>query len=525
MGKSRTEEINRTQIAKNTIGISVIRVVVRLVALVRQLLIARFFGATGSTDAYFVVYQLQSVIGLFLGVGSLQASTTTMLIDAEVKGGKNSAKKLLSKILADQIVIGFIILILALFSFRYWGKILVPGFTSESSKYLYGLSMYMFPAAVITAVMFIASSGLHSKRIFIPSEIANFIITITLLTVIAIFHDYLKIYSLGLGHILGASIALVFILFVLRKKGLGSIGKPDFSDPAIKKTVSQSIMVIVFMLASQIFKIFERFLASFLPAGKITSLSLAQMIVGAIIFVVAHPFLLVMHTDLSKTYSNKNYKKFSEQLNRILGSLFFLFIPISAGLFAMAKPLVFILLRQGKFSVQASIDTSLAIRIFAVGFLFQGLNLFLARVLMATQMTKKLAIISTYTWLGGMVLDWFMVKQFGFKGLAITFVIVFIIQDIILFRLVSNEIGFAIKPLCKTVARVIISSAIMYVVVHYLVGLFDFQIVGFEQKIIKAVILSAISIAGGGLYILLSHLLGCEYPKIVYNILFKKTIK
>ncbi|RKZ27592.1 hypothetical protein DRQ29_03410 [bacterium] len=133
--------------------------------------------------------------------------------------------------------------------------------------------------------------------------------------------------------------------------------------------------------------------------------------------------------------------------------------------------------------------------------------------------------MSIYTWLGGMVLDWFMVKQFGFKGLAITFVIVFIIQDIILFRLVSKEIGLAIKPLYKTVIRVIISSTIMYVVVRYLVGLFDFQIVGFEQKIIKAAILSAISIAGGGLYILLSHLLGCEYPKIVYNILFRKTIK
>ena len=522
MERNQTKESASTRIARNTISVSAIRILVRIVALVRQLLVARFFGASSATDAYFVVYQLQSVLGLFFGVGPLQASTTTMLVDADVNGDKNSAKRLLSKILGDQILIGSIILIVAIFTFKYWGKIFVPGFSSEASKYLDGLALYMFPAAILTAIMFIASAGLHAKKIFIPHEFANLTITLTLLIIIVIFHNSLQIYSLGLGHLIGAVIAIVFILFILGKLKLGFIGKPDFSDPAVRKTVSQAAMVIIFMLASQSFRIFERFLASYLPTGKITSLSLAQMIVEAIIFAIAHPFLLVLHTDLSNIYSQGNYEKFRMQLNKILGSLFFLFIPIAMGLFATAKPLVFLLLRQGEFSVQASNDTVLAIQIFAIGFVFQGLNLFFIRVFMATQLTKKLAIVSTLSWLGAMVLDWFMVKQFGFKGLAMTLVIAFVIQDIILFRIMVRKIKLVIEPLYKTIFQIIISSAIMYLIIHYLVGLFDFQIAGFEQKIIKILILSAISAVGAGFYISISHLLGCKYPKTILNLLRRK---
>ncbi len=493
--------------ARSAATLSVLRVAARLAALVRQVLIARIFGATGKTDAYFIAFQLFNMLSLFFGAGLTQAMVTTALLDAEVKGGAAAAKRLLASLVGDLVLVGGTLIVLLCATASLWIPVVAPGLAAQSKESLTGLTLYMLPAALVSGAFFILAAALHAKRSFVVPEIAALTITVAVIAALVAFHKSMGIYSLGLGHVLGALCAVAVVAAALIQKGFRPIGRPTFRDPQVGGLAAQCALAVAFNAAAQAFRVFERFLASFLPAGKITALSLAQMIVGATVYLFVQPLFVVVHPSISETSSAGRTDALAAQLEEVARFGLYLFIPAAFGLFVMAKPVVYVLLRQGRFSLAAAADTAAAIKILAIGFVFQGFSIFLGRVLAAVWDTKSLATTGSAVWLAAMAADVVMLRIFGFLGLVATFAAAFAALDLVFILRLRRRVRIRLKPIAGLVAKSIFAAAAVAAVVALCANQIDFNVVGFGAKATRLAMLALLAAAAAVAYWTITSLL------------------
>ena len=66
----------------------------RIFGLLRDMVIARFFGASLATDAFFVAFRIPNVLRRLFAEGALTVSFIPIFKEAQIKGGKGEAKEI-----------------------------------------------------------------------------------------------------------------------------------------------------------------------------------------------------------------------------------------------------------------------------------------------------------------------------------------------------------------------------------------------------------------------------------------------
>ncbi len=449
--------------AKRSFLISLLRVVARIIGFVRQIMIANIFGASSLTDAYFVAYQFQAVVGLLLGFGPFQSIVTTSVINEKKKNGDRYANILLGKIVSNQLVLG-LLLISILFAFdKIWIKLIAPGFTPENAKVLMNLSHLILPGTLFLSLMSIASSGLYSIKIFIPSELSNALNSIIVLFSLIILYKISSIYSLGFGHFFGGVLSFALVLYFLHRYKVITFVKPNFSSPEIKELYILYISVGAFTIFNQIFVLAERHFASYLEPGKITAISLAHMLVGSILYTIISPMLLVIHTEISLAFTY-SIEQFRDKFIKFLHIILYIMLPSSAILFMLSHNIITFLFYHGKFDWEAVSNTSIALKFFAVGLVFQGIYLYFLRVVTAMQSIKSYTFKAVISWAISIVLMWYLFQKYQYIGILISVVISFFVQAVLLFIIIISKLHLNFKhtfiPILKIVLITLISSVL-----------------------------------------------------------------
>ena len=102
----------------------------RIFGLIRDMVIARFFGASMATDAFFVAFRIPNMLRRLFAEGALTVSFIPVLKEAQVKEGHAEAKRIsdivftfLTIILAFVVIAGILLAPLIV-------KLIAPGFTS-----------------------------------------------------------------------------------------------------------------------------------------------------------------------------------------------------------------------------------------------------------------------------------------------------------------------------------------------------------------------------------------------------------
>jgi len=209
-----------------------VRVLGRILGFVRQVLIARYFGASALTDAFFAVSQVTTMLKLLFGVGPLQTAATTAIINVEVKEGREKAAKILTTYIFNIAIVASLVLAVLMTTSSAWLWRIFPGISDR--RELLNLFYILAPTAILGGIMYIGSAGLYARHKFIPLEIANIMIPFVAIVFVLAFHVRLSIYSVAFGVLSGSIIAFGFIFYKLTiastKKYVAKLLNADFKN-------------------------------------------------------------------------------------------------------------------------------------------------------------------------------------------------------------------------------------------------------------------------------------------------------
>ena len=503
----------RQKIAKAAGIMSFATLISRILGYVKDMILARYFGATGTADSFFVAFRIPNLLRELFAEGSMSSAFIPVLTEYRTKHGPEAAERLVRITFAFILVFVGIICLLGIFFAPAIVAALAPGFVAMPEKFSLAvlLTRIMFPFLLFISLAALAMGALNVKRIFFVPALAPAMLNVTIIATVFALATRMQqpIIAVAIGVALGGLVQFAFQVPAFYKNNYALKPEFHFQHPGLKKMSLLIIPATMGMAVAQINIVVSSILASYLPEGSITylyySMRLIQFPVG--IFGVAMGMAVL--PALSEHAVNGAYDKLRGDFSFALRLLFFVTVPAMAGLIALRGPIVNILFQYGKFDYAATTGTAEALLFYAFGiWSIVGVRV-VTSGFYSMQDTRTPVKVAVITLAANIVFSIILMQPLKHGGLALANSLASWMNFVILFFFLRKKLKRVdAKRIAQSVLIIIFASCIMGIAGGILLHGTLWQTHG--NTIIKVIYLSGTIIICSAVYVLLCYLMKSE---------------
>ena len=420
----------------------------RVLGLAREVLIAAFFGATKSMDAFNVAYTLSNLARQLLAEGALSAAFVPIFSKALTKS-KQRALTLARMSMTVLLIVAFIVTGLGIFFAPSLVKIMSPGFDLAAHELAVGLTRLMFPFLIFISVEALTMGELNSLgSFFIPALSPAFSNLIFIITA-PFFTAYYGVYGLALSVLCGgAAHFLTQWIWSFKLKAVLYPIRPDLSDPDLRKIMRLFLPYAAGLSLNQVNPVISRLLGSFLEEGSISVLNysnrILQLPLGLFVIAISQAVL----PQLSRAKDNE---EFILTLRQALRFALFIVLPASVGLMEISRPFVHLIFVRGEFNSWAWDATSSCLALSMLGLPGMACSTVIMRALYALSMPREAFKVTAFSVISTVILSLIFIYPLRYNGLALAPSIAFTLSAFLGLYYVRKKIA---KPLNIFASRI-----------------------------------------------------------------------
>lgn len=492
----------------------------RVLGLVRDVIFARFIGAEGNADAFFVAFKVPNFLRRLFAEGAFAQAFVPVLSEYRANGSHAAVRHFIDRIsgcLGVSLVILCALVVMlspvftAVFGLGFW-------FSSPEKFWLTSdLLRITFPYLLLISLTGLAGAILNSYDRFAVPAITPVFLNIALIFSAAIASSWFEqpVYALAWGVLLAGVIQLLFQLPFLLRLGLLPHPKVDWHDEAVRKVLTLMAPAMFGVSVSQINLLFDTILASFLPTGSVSWLYYSDRLVELPLGVFGVGIATVVLPNLSRQFA-KGDGDFSGTLNWALRLILLISIPSTLALVILAKPILLTLFQYQKTTVSDMYMASLSMQAYALGLTAFMLIKVFASAYFSRQDTKtpvRIGIIAMVVNMGLnllFVLPLHFIWQIGHVGLALATACSAFLNFYLLFRGLKSTGVFVFGEgwlvfSARIIAANLVMVSILVLLLSPLVGLGSFELLSWSARSLQLGIL----VTGGAIaYIAVLLLVG-----------------
>jgi len=391
--------MTQRKLTRNITVMSIAVFISRLFGLVRDQVMAFFFGIGYLNDAFNVAYNLPNLLRRLFGEGALSTAFVPIYNELGIKEGKDEQYRFAINVLSLLTLILSILTFLGIILSPLLVRMLYPGLAPETSELAIKLSRIIFPYLFFIGLSSTMIAILNSHDYFFMTGLSSALLNVGMIAAVVLpwwisgaAGEELIIWA-GLGVLLGGFFQSVINLPFLKGIGYSFRVIISFSGKYLRSMWGRLIPSIIGIGIRDINMIADTLLASFLAVGSITALALGNRLLQlplGIFAISAGTAVLPMY---SRNITEKNYADLSENLRFTSVMLACIMLPITAIIGVFAKDFVTILFQHGAFDGLATTMTYQALIYYSFGLLFYSLNQTITPLFYANKDTKTPLII------------------------------------------------------------------------------------------------------------------------------------
>jgi len=332
----------------------------RILGLVRDVVYARFFGASLIMDAFFVAFKIPNIFRRFFAEGAFSQAFVPVFAEYDEKRSPEEVQELVNNVAGT--------LGLVLFLFTVIGVIAAPVLIAlfgmgwfwspapdNADKYALAVDMlrFTFPYLFFISLTALAGGILNTYHRFAAPAFAPVLLNVVLIAFAAWVapHTDNPGVTLAMGVFVAGLLQLLFMLpFVAQVKALGW-PKWGWHDSGVRRIVKLMLPAIFGSSVAQISILFDTLIASFLVTGSISWLYFSDRLMEFPLGVFGIALATVILPNLSRQYSSESMERFSATLDWALRLVALISVPAAAGLFVLAGPALTTIFYGGLFDV------------------------------------------------------------------------------------------------------------------------------------------------------------------------------
>lgn len=349
----------------------------RITGLMREILIARAFGASDMTDAFNVAFRIPNLLRRVFGEGAFSQAFVPILNEYHGKRGDAETHQLIDAVATIMAWVLAGVSLLGVIGAPIVMTVVATGFRGDAETYNAAVFMtrVMFPYIGLISLVALASGILNTWRNFAVPAFTPVLLNVCLI-VAALFvgpHMSQPIYAQAWGVLVGGVLQLVIQVPAMRRLGVLPRVSLDFraawANPGVRRVVKQMAPALLAVSVAQISLIINTNIASHLAAGSVSYLTYADRLMEFPTALLGVALGTILLPSLSRASANNDREEYSGLLDWGLRLTFLLAVPCAVGLFVFGTPLTSVLFNYGKFDAHAVEMTRQALVSYGVGLL------------------------------------------------------------------------------------------------------------------------------------------------------------
>ncbi|MDJ0750522.1 MAG: murein biosynthesis integral membrane protein MurJ [Woeseiaceae bacterium] len=470
------KRISGLKLALKTSIVSGMTLLSRILGLVRDIVFARFFGASMVMDAFLVAQRIPNMLRRFFAEGAFSAGFVPVMARYKEQHGQDETRAYLDAMAGTFAVVLFVVTLLGVIGAPVLVLIVAPGFVGDGGDFDLAALMlrFTFPYLFFVSLTAFAGGILNTYGKFGVPAFTPVILNVVLIAAAIWVAPMLDqpIMALAYAVFIAGLVQLLFQLPFLAH--IRAMPRPRWqpAHDGVRRAFRLMLPAIFGSSVAQVNVLLSGIIASLLPVGSISYLYYSDRLMEFPLGLFGIALATVTLPYLSRLWANEDRREFSETLEWSMRIAVLIAVPAAVGLIVLATPLVITLFFGGEFDARSVRLTVFALQAYAAGLVGFSFVKILAPAFFAREDTRTPVRIGIFALLVNLVLGassaWYLTRS-GFDGphtgLAAATSVAALLNAVLLYRGLRKDGVIRHSPGWGTLLmRVLVANTAMVVV-------------------------------------------------------------
>jgi putative peptidoglycan lipid II flippase len=410
--------LNR-RIFSATVTIGVLTLGVKLASMLKEMLVAAWFGTGDAMDAFVIAFMVPSYI-INVVAGSFNAALIPVHVDVRENEGAPAAQRLFS----GTVALSLALLLAATLCLGLLGPVILPflcsGFGLEKMMLTERLFYLLLPAVLISGLLTNWESVLNAGERFGVAAFAPVMLPLTTVAVLSLLGARCGIDALAIGTIAGFVLQLFVLGWALTKRGVRLLPQWQGLDAAMKRVVRQYLPLVgaAALMCSTL--LVDQAMATLLAPGSVAALNYANKPVALVLTAGTMALGTAVLPYFSKMVAAADWRGLKHTLMTYARLILLITVPITGVGLWLCQPLVSLLFQRGNFTAA---DVQLVSSIQSMYMLqvpFYTLSILFVRMISSLQVNHVLLWNTIIGFTVNILLDYVLMHLMGVAGIALS---------------------------------------------------------------------------------------------------------
>lgn len=444
----------------------------RILGLVRDQVLAALFGAGNEMDAFLVAFRIPNLVRDLFAEGAMSAAFVPTFT-RHLARSRGDAWRLGNAVVnATILATGAIVIVGMVFA-----RPIVAAFAGDFSRVpgklelTVQLARVMLPFLTLVAVAAVAMGMLNSlHHYFIPAlspamfNIATIACAVALVPVMPRF-GYPRVLAIAIGTLIGGAGQVAIQWPALGREGFHYRPVIDLHDPGLREVLVLMGPGTIGLAAVQVNVFVNTLIATSQGTGAVSWLNYAFRLMYLPIGLFGVSIATAVLPTVSRHAATLDRRGIRHTVADGLGMMLMLNIPATAGLIALATPIVRLLFERGHFTAADTVATAAALQLYAAGLVGYSAARIVSPTFYALGESRIAVGVGVGTIVLNIVLNLSLVQVFGYRGLALGTSIAALTNAIVLVGLLRRRLdGIEARALVRDAAKIAAASVLMAIV-------------------------------------------------------------
>lgn len=342
----------------------------RLLGMTRDILMAAFFGTSHVMSAFVLAFTIPNLFRRLFGEGALSSAFIPVFVETRSREGDQAAwtlgariSSLLLAVLTGLTLLGWALLALL--------SVYLSGPMAELTL---DLLQIMLPYMIFICLAALAMSMLNAYRHFTVPAFAPCLLNVVWIVFLWGSWQFFpeageeaRVTGLAWGILLAGALQLLIQVPVLRRFGYRLSWNWAPRAPRVRRVLLLMGPAALGMAITQVNVMVDRLLAAAIGPHAPAALFFSERLIYLPLGLFATAMGTVLLPTLSEQVAAGKSERRLDTVHQSIRLLSFLMIPAAFGLYALADPIVRMLLAAGRFDADSIFYTSVALRFYAPG--------------------------------------------------------------------------------------------------------------------------------------------------------------
>ncbi|HEY7445585.1 MAG TPA: murein biosynthesis integral membrane protein MurJ [Vicinamibacterales bacterium] len=442
----------------------------RVLGLVREQVLAYYFGAGNAMDAFVIAFRIPNLLRDLFAEGAMSAAFVPTFTRQLTLSGKPRAWRLGNNVITALTAITIPLTILGMVFAEPLVRLYAEDFSRVPGKLelTVQLTRIMLPFLTLVAVAAALMGMLNAMhRFFVPAlspamfNVGTIVCAVTLVGVMPRL-GLDPVVAIAIGTIVGGLGQVLLQWPALDREGFRYWPSFDWSDPELRRVAALMGPSIIGLAAVQVNLFVNSILATGEGTGAVSWLSYAFRLMYLPIGLFGVSIATAAIPGISTHAAREELTAMRGAIARGLRMMLMLNIPATLGLVALARPVVGLIFERGEFTSADTNATAIALMFYAPGLIGYSFVKLASPAFYALHDSRTPVIVSILTMVLNIVLNITLVRLMGYSGLALgTALAALFNASVLLWRLRGRLDGLEGTRLAISLGKIMAASAVM----------------------------------------------------------------